>query len=181
MCELQKAGVRNIRGIEPSQAAIETADARVRPFIQKGFFAKEIFAEKKFDLISCFQTFEHVFDPKKVAQDAYDLLNEEGRFFVVAHNFRAVVNRILGKKSPIYDIEHLQLFSPQSLRKALESAGFKEVKVFSIINTYPLFYVIKLLPKFVGKKSLISFLKKIKIGYLPIPMPIGNLAAIAKK
>ena len=181
LLELHKAGVKNLCGVEPSGSAIATADKRIGKFIKKGFFKKEIFPNEKFDLISCFQTLEHVSDPSQLSRDVLSLLNEGGRFFVVAHNFRGKVNQILQDKSPIYDIEHLQLFSPKSLKKMLENAGFRDVKVFSIINTYPLFYWVKLFPKIPGKKHLISFLKKIKIGYLPIPLPIGNLGAIATK
>ncbi len=186
LLELQKSGAKNVSGIEPSSAAIETAHDAVKPFIKQGFFnkdfyAKEQFAKGGFDLVSCFQTLEHVFDPLQLSRDVNFLLKNGGRFFVVAHNFRGVVNKFLGEKSPIYDIEHLQLFSPQSLRVMLETAGFRDIKVFPIINTYPLFYWVKLMPFLPLKKQILNFLKKIKIGYLPVSFPIGNLAAIAIK
>lgn len=179
--ELQKSGVKTLRGVEPSISAIETANSTIRPFIEQGFFNKESYASDQFDLVSCFQTLEHVFDPLKLSRDVHSLLKKDGRFFTVTHNFRGLVNRALGEKSPIYDIEHLQLFSKKSLHKMLINAGFKDVKVFSIINTYPIFYWVKLLPQIPRKKRLIEFLKKTKIGYLPIPLPIGNLGAIATK
>lgn len=179
--ELSKVGVKKLQGVEPSVAAINTADAKIRPLIQKGFFNKNSYQPEQFDLVSCFQTLEHVFDPLQLSRDVHSLLKNDGRFFVVTHNFRGRVNQILSEKSPIYDVEHLQLFSPQSLRKMLESVGFREIKVFTIINTYPLFYWVKLFPKIPQKKRLIEFLKKIKIGYLPISLPIGNVAAIATK
>ncbi|MDX2082847.1 MAG: class I SAM-dependent methyltransferase [Rickettsiales bacterium] len=179
--ELRKAGVKNLYGIEPSNSAIATAHPQIKSCIKQGFFNKDFYQQNHLDLISCFQTLEHVFDPLQLSIDANSLLKKDGRFFVVTHNFRGLVNKILAQKSPIYDIEHLQLFSPKSLRKMLENAGFREIKIFTIINTYPLFYLIKLFPKIPAKKSLIKFLRKIKIGYLPIKMPIGNLAAIAVK
>lgn len=180
LLELQKSGVKNICGIEPSSAAINTAQGSVKPFIKQGFFSKDSYPENQFDLISCFQTLEHVFDPLQLSRDACSLLKQGGRFFVVTHNFRGTVNRILGAKSPICDIEHLQLFSPTSLRKMLENAGFRDVKVFSIINTYPLSYWIKLMPGLPAKKQILSLIKKVKIDP-PIPLPIGNLGAIATK
>jgi len=178
--ELQKNGVKNICGIEPSAAAIATAQTSVKKFIRPGFFEKKLFSEE-FDLISCFQTLEHVLDPLQLCIDANSLLKKDGRFFVVTHNFRGKVNQILGQKSPIYDIEHLQLFSPKSLGELLIKAGFSDIKVFPIINTYPLFYWIKLFPKIPAKKQIISLSKKLKIGYLTIPLPIGNIGAIAYK
>ena len=181
LAELRKNGVENIRGIEPSPAVINTAQNDVKKFIDQGFFDKNFYAQGQFDLVTCFQTFEHVRDPLQLSRDVNSLLKNGGRFFAVTHNFRGNVNRILGKKSPIYDIEHFQLFSPQSLRQMLEFAGFKEIKIFFIINTYPLFYWIKLLPALPFKKQIISLVKKIKIGHLAIPFPIGNIGVIAVK
>lgn len=181
LLELQKNGVEDLHGIEPSIQAIKTAQEGVKNFIKQGVFDKDLYGEKKFELISCFQTLEHVADPLKLSKDAYSLLKKEGRFFVVTHNFRGAVNKILGNKSPIYDIEHLQLFSPKSLRYTLELAGFKNIKIFPLLNTYPLFYWIKLLPAIPAKKQILSLVKKIKIGYLPIALPVGNIGAIATK
>lgn len=181
LLELHKKGVEKVQGIEPSSQVIATADSRVKNFIKQGFFEKKNYREGDFDLISCFQTFEHVSDPLALSRDAYHLLENGGRFYVISHNFRGVVNRILGAKSPIYDIEHLQLFSPKSLRKILELAGFKQIKIFPILNTYPLFYAVKLAPKIPAKKQVIELIKKIKIGYIPMLLPIGNIAAIATK
>jgi SAM-dependent methyltransferase len=179
--ELQKNGVKNICGIEPSSSAIATANKSVKPFIKQGFFDKNLYNAAQFDLVSCFQTLEHVFDPLKLSRDVNSILKNDGRFYVVAHNFRGQINRMMGKKSPIYDIEHLQLFSPKSLRNLLETAGFRNIEVFSIINTYPFSYWVKLLPKIPAKKQISSFIRKIKLANLPITLPIGNLAAIATK
>lgn len=181
LLELKKNGVEKIRGIEPSPAVISTAQNDVKKFIDQGFFDKNFYAQERFDLVTCFQTFEHVCEPLQLSRDVNSLLKNGGKFFAVTHNFRGNVNRILGKKSPIYDIEHFQLFSPQSLRQMLEIAGFREIKIFSIINTYPLFYWIKLLPALPLKKQIISLVKKIKIGHLAIPFPIGNIGVIATK
>jgi 2-polyprenyl-3-methyl-5-hydroxy-6-metoxy-1,4-benzoquinol methylase len=181
LLELQKSGVKDLHGIEPSRSAIATSHPNIQHFIKQGFFDKKNYAEERFDLISCFQTFEHVTHPLQLSKDAHSLLKNDGRFFVVTHNFRGVVNKILGKKSPIYDIEHFQLFSSQSLRQMLEFAGFRTIKIFPIINTYPLFYFVKLFPSIPAKKQIISFIKEIKIGYLPISLSIGNIAAIATK
>ena len=179
--ELQKNGVTDLHGIEPSSAAIATANKSVKPFIKQGFFDKNLYDAAQFDLVSCFQTLEHVFDPLKLSRDVHSILKNDGRFYVVSHNFRGQVNRVMGKKSPIYDIEHLQLFSPKSLRILLETAGFRNIEVFSIINTYPLSYWVKLLPKIPAKKQISSFIRKIKLANLPVALSIGNLAAIAAR
>ncbi len=89
---------------------------------------------------------EHVFDPLQLCRDAHRITKDGGAFFIVCHNRRAVLARVLGRRSPIYDIEHLQLFSPRSVRVLLERAGFRDVEVRPVVNRYPTGYWAKLLP-----------------------------------
>jgi len=53
---------------------------------------------------------------------------------------------VLGRRSPIMDIEHLQLFCPQSLTRILHQAGYEGVEVRPVTNAYPLEYWVRLLP-----------------------------------
>jgi hypothetical protein len=48
--------------------------------------------------------------------------------------------KVLGMKSPIFDIEHMQLFSPASFRNLLAAANFAEPKVQFVYNQYPIQY-----------------------------------------
>ena len=56
---------------------------------------------------------------------------------IVCHDWRSRVNRALGRRSPIYDIEHVQLFSATSARELLERSGLADVRVRGIRNRYP--------------------------------------------
>ena len=95
---------------------------------------------------------------------------------------RAASAKLLGRKSPIFDIEHLQLFSPASMRALLDSAGFSRIETYSVFNRYPLKYWAKLFPFPNGLKSgLMALLDKSRVGRWVVPLPAGNLAAIAFK
>jgi SAM-dependent methyltransferase len=180
--ELLKAGFTKVIGIEPSEAPIQASLPEIRPLIKKSLFNAKNFKKNSVSLISCFQTIEHLYEPLKVCRDSYPILKKGGAFYIVCHNRRSLSLRILGMKSPIFDIEHLQLFSPQSAKALLTKAGYKRVIIKSIYNVYPLHYWLKLLPAPKGLKiALISFLKKIKVGYLPIMLPAGNMAVIGYK
>ncbi len=52
----------------------------------------------------------------------------------------------MGTKSPIFDIEHLQLFDRPTGAALLRNAGFDSIKVSSVRNRYPIDYWIKLFP-----------------------------------
>ena len=100
--------------------------------------------------------------------------------FLIGHNRRAFSAKVLGRKSPIFDIEHLQLFSPVSVRHLLERAGFSRVEVRPVFNRYPLRYWARLFPFPAGSKQrILKVLQSMRMGRWVIPLPAGNLAAIA--
>ena len=100
-----------------------------------------------YDLITCFMTIEHVPDPAQLCRDAHGLLAPGGALMLVCHDRRAPLNRLLGTRSPIMDIEHLQLLSQPSVRALLERTGFaRRGAAAPITNRYPLHYWLKLAP-----------------------------------
>ncbi len=64
----------------------------------------------------------------------------------MTHDYRAPINRLLGRRSPIIDIEHMQLFCPASLDRLLGEAGFADIAIRAIRNRYPLRYWLRLRP-----------------------------------
>ncbi len=182
LLELIKKGFTDVLGVEPSKAPIQIAPQEVKKLIRHALFRPENFKKESMCLVTCFQTFEHLMDPRKMLEGSYKILGKGGVFFGVFHNRRSLSASILGLKSPIFDIEHLQLFSKTSVKALFEKAGFKEVKVKTILNTYPLHYWMKLLPfprRF--KLVFIGLLKKTGLGYLPISLPAGNMAVMGYK
>ena len=178
--ELLAAGFDDVVGVEPSAAPIAAADPSVRDRIRHAPFRTEDYAAEQFRLVTCFQTMEHVFNPLQLCKDALRITKRGGAFFIVCHNRRALQARLLGRRSPIIDIEHLQLFSPRSVRELLTRAGFERIEVKIVMNRYPAAYWFKLLPM-PGrvKDALLAALAATGIGRLPVAAPVGNLAAIA--
>lgn len=180
--ELLHIGFTNIIGVEPSKAPISTAKEMIRPFIKHGFFNVDDFQTETFSLVTCFQTLEHLYNPNQVCRDAYNLLKDGGAVFFICHNYRAVSAKILRMKSPIFDIEHLQLFSKKSAKYLLKANGFVKIETKMVFNCYPLYYWIKLLPLPLKiKRACIKLLKNLKIGFLPIAIPAGNLVVVGYK
>lgn len=143
---LKQEGFDEVIGVEPSRAAIEAAPQHRRPWIREGVFTETDFAAQSFDLVCCFMTLEHVRDPRVVAEAALRLLRPGGAFIAVTHDYRSPVNRLLGKRSPIIDIEHMQLFSAASVRRLFEHTGFEAVSVRAFVNRYRLAYWLRLAP-----------------------------------
>jgi SAM-dependent methyltransferase len=179
---LRAAGFADVVGIEPSKVAIEAAEAGIRPFIREGIFAEEEFVPESFDLICCFQTLEHVSAPKELTEACRRLLRSGGVLAFVTHDYMAPINRLLGRRSPIIDIEHLQLFCRSSLETLLTNAGFIIEKLSPVVNRYPLRYWLRLSPlpepiKNAGSRTL----SLLGLGSLRIGMNVGNLMTIGRK
>jgi SAM-dependent methyltransferase len=180
--ELLSRGFTQVRGVEPSSAPIAAAKESIRPLIRHGIFKVEDEPAESMSLITCFQTIEHLSEPLAVCRDVLKLLKPGGAMLIACHNRRALTNRVLGQRSPIFDVEHLQLFSPRSAIALLQTAGFKAVGVRTYVNQYPLHYWARLFPLPAGMKPrLIGMLKAIGVGYVPLPMPAGNMAVVGVK
>ena len=180
--QLINYGFTEVVGVEPSRAPIAAARSNVRPLIRHGLFRREDFTSKQLRLITCFQTIEHVYDPLALCRDAHALLKEDGALFLICHDRRALSARVLGLKSPIFDIEHLQLFSKRSVRFLLERCGFADVVIQNVVNCYPLHYWWKLFPlPDRPKRVALAALGKTGLGGLPISLPAGNISAIGFK
>jgi SAM-dependent methyltransferase len=178
--ELLAAGFSDVVGIEPSSAPIEAADPSVRPLILHDIFRPESFPASSLSLITCFQTIEHLADPLAFCRDAQRTLKPGGALFLIGHNRRALSAKLLGRKSPIFDIEHMQLFSPESARNLLKSAGFGDVEVRTLYNRYPVRYWAQLFPFPKGVKArLLGLLKTTPLGRPVLPLPAGNMVVIA--
>jgi SAM-dependent methyltransferase len=176
--ELKTRGFSDVIGLEPSSAPIASACEQVRDCLRQEMFAPDLFPPGQFSLVTCFQTIEHVSNPAQLCHEAVRLLKPGGALCLVAHNRRALSCRLLGRRSPIFDIEHLQLFSPSSLRRLLEDSGLKSVVVKPLFNRYPISYWTRLFPFPPAIKSaLLWSLRTNYIGGTPLTLPAGNLLA----
>lgn len=172
---LGQAGFRDLVGIEPSIAAISAAPAHRKAWIREGIFEECDFAPESFDLICCFMTLEHVQNPGELVAAAHRLLRPGGAFVAVTHNRRAWLNRLLGHRSPIVDIEHMQLFSPQSSKHLLSANRYVDVSGSSFRNSYRPSYWLRLAPIGGPIKSYIT--GKLRGSWLDkhrIPFNVGN-------
>jgi SAM-dependent methyltransferase len=178
----KELGFRTVIGIEPSKAAIQSASPSVRHMLREGMFSKSIVEGETPSLICSFMTLEHLSDPGEFASIAQDILEAGGALAIVVHNWRAPINRFFGLRSPIIDVEHLQLFSPRSLHWLLRKYGFEHISVQSVRNSYQLRYWVLLtpLPDSV-KRILLFFLKLLKLDNHYFSINVGNMLAVGFK
>jgi SAM-dependent methyltransferase len=182
LAQLIAMGFGQVVGYEPSVAAIALASPQIKPLIVNEIMDPAKIAPQSFDFVGCFQTLEHVRDPLQIARDVHKILREDGMVAFITHNYRGTLNRLLGRRSPIIDIEHLQLFSLPSIRALLENSGFSGIKVMPFWNRYPLRYWMRLLPlPLTRKRALIGLANRTGLGGIPVAANVGNMLSIGYK
>jgi len=86
--------------------------------------------KNKFDVISSFELFEHMYDPKLFLNKVYKSLNKKGVFYFTTLNGMGFDIQALGKNSDaIYPPYHLNFFNPKSIKILMKNIGFKKVEV----------------------------------------------------
>ena len=174
-----KLGAQAVQGIEPSSGALSSAGEmmgliRAQPIEDCDFNAE-------FDLVTCFQTLEHLAKPAETLLKMRGAVSRGGHIAVVCHDRLSLVNRLLGRKSPIFDIEHLQMFSAAGLDSLIRSAGSEIVYSKQIVNRYPFGYWLRLIPLSRGLKNIIERNRRSIILSFPISLMVGNRLVVAKK
>ena len=178
LAELLELGFTDVGGVEPSSAPIAAAAPDIARLIEHGVFQPLIRPPASLSLVTCFQTIEHVPDPSALVHDAAALLKPGGILALVCHDRRAPINRVLGLRSPIVDIEHMQLFSSRSVGELLRRAGLRDVGIRPIRNRYPLRYWARLTPLPERLQAVVAIaLERSGIGARPLTLPVGNLLA----
>ena len=172
-------GAESVLGIEPSQGALESA-GEVRNSIQT-IPVEQCDYQFEFDLVTCFQTLEHLVDPKTVLSKMCSAAISGGYVAVVCHNRLSLVNRLMGRRSPIFDIEHLQMFSVEGLEKIFQSTNLEIVVSKQILNSYPLGYWLRLFPMPKIMKDFFESRRDSFLMRIPVSLFVGNRLVVAVK
>ena len=120
----------NLCGIEMSERAARTAEAKCGAQVFVGNILDAPFPPRFFDAITCFHVLEHLYQPKEVLSKVFEWLKPGGIFYLMVPNIHSAGARIF--RSYWYPLElprHLSHFSPTSLGKLGKSVGLTEVSI----------------------------------------------------
>ena len=169
--------------IEPSADA---KDRFVPPSAQarfvRGIFNRDVLPPASASLVCFFQVLDHIPDPRSFLEDVLHVLEPGGVAVCVTHDTKALSARVLGERSPIYDIEHTYLFHRQNLPELFQKAGFDRVEAFGVANNYALRYWLHLAPMPAGlKKVALGLFRGLRLADTPVKLAAGNFGVIARK
>lgn len=125
-------------GVEPSPALSKMAREYFNLDIKNTYLENAGFNEESFDIITMTDVFEHIAVPKKMLKEIGRLLKKDGILFIKVPNghyslLKLHLSKFTGAKNyNIFDsYEHLTHFTSKTLRKMLESGGYKVLKIYS--------------------------------------------------
>lgn len=113
-------------GIEPSIDESAYAQSKGVKTIRGLFENINLDLKNKVANVLCVQSLNHLLDPKKFMLWAYEVLEPGGHIFLNVKNWRHQVRR-MGKLSSGVQIDHVYMFTPESLKLLCEVTGFEVV------------------------------------------------------
>lgn len=119
-----------ILGTDVSGPPLDHAEKMGIQVIHENFLTHQF--SEQFDAITFWAVMEHLFEPQMFLKKAALLLKADGLCFILVPNMKSLAFRLLGPKYRYIFAEHLNYFTPQTLRKFAE----REFDVVKLISTH---------------------------------------------
>lgn len=124
------------QGVEPSRSLAKIAREQFGLTITNSYFEAATFVPKSFDVVTMIDVFEHVINPLQLLASAHTVLADDGLLCVKVPNgnynlLKLELAQRMGKpKMDIWDsYEHVVHYTPETMAKMLEKAGFQVRKL----------------------------------------------------
>jgi SAM-dependent methyltransferase len=114
-----------VLGVEPTPSEAEFAARHGVP-TEVGLFEEfGLKADRRFDLVLCTQTFNHLLDPRGVARRIAQLLTPNGVFLLECQDFFQLCRAWGGDRSKAVQIDHTHMFTPETLTALVDQSGLQ--------------------------------------------------------
>ena len=120
----------DLYGIEMSAESAQKAEASTGAKVFVGKILDAPFPPASFDVITCFDVLEHLYEPRRVMARVSEWLKPGGIFYVLVPNIDSAEGRVF--RSYWHGLElprHLFHYSPASLKFLAKGAGLTEVSL----------------------------------------------------
>ncbi len=174
-------------GFDPSNYAVREAKKLVGgQKIQLGTAQTVQYPKKFFDVITLFDVFEHLKDPRADIQKLKTFLKDDGILVIATGDTSSFLPRILKRRWTFYiPPQHLFFFNRNNLTRFLKQIGFVPTLWFRVSKWLSLRYVLHL-GRTTGESKTADVLYRLfghsRAAKLPVYMPVqDNMVVIAKK
>jgi hypothetical protein len=139
-------------------------------------YLNEAKSDQKCDLFIGVHVIDHLLEPLKDLNLIQNKMTSGAKLFIVVHNQKSLLAKIMRSKWPPYCLQHPQIFDKKSIKNLLINSGFTNVSINRTVNWIGL------------RNSLISLLGLLKIPdgflkFLPnvsLPIIFGNIIISAE-
>lgn len=189
-----------VHGTELSGLSATRARKLFGPNIHVGQLAEAEFPEKTFDLTTIWHVLEHVYDPLGHLRELHRVLKDDGRLVVAVPNFGSIQAGFGGPSWFHLDVpRHLFQFTPQTLTRLLDAAGFEPVYwsfhsieqnpfglLQTVLNKLPLpqnalYHVLKMETPLALSKGAALLLKLAYYFLMPAAIVLTSLGALIRR
>lgn len=176
----QKLGF-DVHGLDPSDYIVEMAQKQWGNRVQLGLIESAMYQPESFDLIVAFDTFEHIYDPKKFLKAIHGFLKPNGVLAITTPDPTSMLSKVSGKNWVSYKLpEHVFYWSPETIRRVLEE-DFEVLEIRSAGQYATLGFLFRRIFRLSGNPGkfltgIINFLNRFSIY-----SDNGSLTAIARK
>ena len=163
-------------GVEPSRWAVEEA-RRKGLRVKAGTLKEADFADEFFDVVTMWDVIEHLTDPMGELREVHRILKIGGIVCIHTMNIESLFAKLMGPRWPWLMEMHLYYFSPRTLTKMLEKAGFQVIRSINQGRFLRLGYLISRLEPYnkAISRVLSGLARMLRLATIPVPINLGDL------
>lgn len=118
---------------------------------------------------------DHMLDPLAMLAQVRAKLRPGGTLVTVTHNERSLLRRLMGVRWPPFCLQHPEIYSPDTMQRLLDRAGFVGIEVERSLNYFPIDFLALNVVWAAGLKAKSVPLPKRSIG-----LRLGNILTFAR-
>jgi SAM-dependent methyltransferase len=147
------------------------------------FFENSDYPASYFDLISFIHVVDHLYKPRIALRKAFHNLKPNGVVIAVVHNAKSALFYLLRERFPIFNLYHHYFFDKKTLAELFAADDYEVIGVYSTRNCYSLGFFASRLPGVPAliRRFLQASLNRLGIGDIPLTIPVGNIAIVARR
>jgi SAM-dependent methyltransferase len=128
--QFMKGDPWKLYGVEMSAECARIAQEKSGAYVFAGDIIDAPFPPGSFDVVTCFDVLEHLYEPRRVLAKVSEWLKPGGIFYVLVPNIDSAEGRVFGSYWAGLELpRHLFHYSPASLEFLAESAGLRALSL----------------------------------------------------